>query len=81
MEIVQAYEQALLNSKQVQMLTVDIALARRAVSLRAQYSIRVPDALQSAAAMEAGATAFATNDLRLKKVKEIRVLLLDEYVE
>jgi predicted nucleic acid-binding protein len=61
------------------MLPVDAALARRAVALRAEYGIRVPDALQIAAALEAGATAFVTNDQRLVKVKELRVLQFDDY--
>ena len=78
-DLVQAYERALLHSQQVQMLSVDAVLARRAVSLRADYAIRVPDALQIAAALEAGATAFVTNDQRLEKVKELTVLVLDNY--
>jgi len=58
---------------------VDAVLARRAVALRAQYDVRVPDALQIAAALEAGATAFVTNDRRLAKVRELQVLLFDDY--
>lgn len=80
-DLVEAYERALLHSKQVQVLPVDAALARRAVLLRAQHHIRVPDALQIAAAMEAGATAFVTNDRRLAKVHEVQVILLDDYAE
>jgi predicted nucleic acid-binding protein len=79
LDLVQAYERSLLYSRQVQMLPVDVALARRAVVLRAQYNIHVPDALQIAAAIEAGATAFVTNDRRLTKVQEIHVLLFDDY--
>jgi predicted nucleic acid-binding protein len=40
----------------------------------------VPDALQIAAAIEAGATVFVTNDRRLAKVQEIHVLLFGDYV-
>ena len=79
LDLVQAYERSLLYSRQVQMLPVDVAPARRAVVLRAQYNIHVPDALQIAAAIEAGATAFVTNDRRLTKVREIHVLLFDDY--
>lgn len=49
------------------------------MTLRAQYDIRMPDALQMAAALEAGATLFVTNDRQLRKVQEIGVLLLDDY--
>ncbi|MBN1815270.1 MAG: type II toxin-antitoxin system VapC family toxin [Anaerolineae bacterium] len=80
LDLVQAYERALLHSQQVQMLPVDAAVARQAVALRARYDVRVPDAVQIAAALEAGATAFVTNDRRLLKVQELQVLLLDEYV-
>lgn len=61
------------------MVPIDTAQARRAVILRASYGIRVPDALQLAAAMEAGATLFVSNDRRLSKVQEIPVILLNDY--
>lgn len=78
-DLVQAYERALLHSRQVQTLPVDASLARRAVTIRAQYGIRVPDALQVAAALEMGATVFVTNDRRLSKLNELAVIVLDDY--
>jgi predicted nucleic acid-binding protein len=54
-------------------------VARRAVVLRAKYGIRVPDALQIAASLEAEDTAFVTNDQRLVKVEELHVLQFDDY--
>jgi len=80
LDLVQSYERALLYSRQVQMLPVNTALARHTVALRAQYDIHVPDAIQIAAAIEAKATAFVTNDRRLAKVKELPILLLDDYI-
>jgi predicted nucleic acid-binding protein len=79
LDLVQTYERALLYSRQVQTLPINAGLARQAVILRAEYSIRVPDALQIAAALGAGATAFVTNDRQLVKVQEIDVLLFDDY--
>ena len=76
-DLVQAYERALFHSQQVQTLAIDVPLARQATALRAQYDIRVPDALQIAAALTAGATAFVTNDRRLKKEQELRVFVID----
>jgi len=78
-DLVQAYERALLHSHQVQMLAVDAAMARCAVAIRAQYGVRVPDALQVAAALESGATLFVTNDRRLAKIRELTVIVLDDY--
>jgi predicted nucleic acid-binding protein len=79
-DLVRDYEYTLLHSRQVQTLVIDAALARRAIALRARHNLRVPDALQLAAALEAGATAFVPNDRQLEKVPDLRVLVLDDYV-
>jgi predicted nucleic acid-binding protein len=47
--------------------------------MRTEYGIRVPDALQIAAALEARTTAFVTNDRQLARLQELRVLALDAY--
>ena len=79
-DLIAAYENYLFRSRQIRLLPIDAALARRAIVLRAQYDIHVPDALQIAAAIESGATAFVTNDERLTRVQELDVLLLEHYV-
>jgi predicted nucleic acid-binding protein len=80
MDLVKRYERALLNSRQVQMLSINPALARRAIEMRVKYELRVPDALQVGAALEAGATLFVTNDRRLKKITELPLLILEDYL-
>lgn len=70
---------ALLNDTEfVKLIPVDEAIANRAAHLRATYNLRTPDALQVATAIEAGAAVFLTNDLGVKRVTEIRILVLDE---
>jgi predicted nucleic acid-binding protein len=55
-------------------LTLEIAdLGAR---LRAKYSIKTPDAILLATAIQSGATGFIGNDLQLKKVQEIKTLVL-----
>ena len=78
-DLVTIYEQALLNARQFNTLPINAALAKRAIQLRAAYNVRVPDALQLAAALESGASLFVTNDRRLNRVAEIELLLLDDY--
>jgi predicted nucleic acid-binding protein len=62
-------------------ISVDEKLAEAAALLRARYMIRLPDALQVAAAIQGEATLFLTNDKRVKKVDALQVLVLSELLE
>ncbi|MBD3280111.1 PIN domain-containing protein [Candidatus Dojkabacteria bacterium] len=57
-------------------MTKDIAMT--AAKLRADYGIRTPDGLHLATAINSGADIFVTNDKRLKKVSEIKVVDIQE---
>lgn len=72
------YRNLLLHTRNVQILSVGPSLAQRAADLRARYNLRLPDALQVATSLRAGCQAFLTNDTGLRRVTELRVLLLDE---
>jgi len=72
------YRDLLLNSDNFETRSVDPHIAERAADLRARYNLRTPDALQIAAALAAGCDAFLTNDAALKRVSELRVLVLEE---
>lgn len=72
------YRDLLLHSRSFRLIQIDSAVAERAADLRARYNLRTPDALQIAAALETGCQAFLTNDIPLKRVTELRVLILDE---
>ncbi len=76
--LVNDYEQIINNSVGFQLVSVDKKIARRAVELRAKYGLKTPDALHIATALESYCDAFLTNDLGLKRVTEIQVLVLDE---
>lgn len=74
----QVYRSLLLNSASMLLINTDPAIADNAASLRARYSLLTPDAIQIATALQAGCEAFLTNDRRLQRVTELRVLVLDE---
>ena len=74
----QEYRDLLLNSRNFQTLPIGAVIAERAADLRARYNLRTPDALQIAAALNAGCEAFLTNDAGLKRVTELRIIVLDE---
>ncbi|GBC82614.1 tRNA(fMet)-specific endonuclease VapC [bacterium HR10] len=72
------YRDLLLQSANFEIVPLDVAAAERAADLRARYNVRTPDALQLAAALAAGCDAFLTNDASLKRVTEIKVLVVAE---
>jgi predicted nucleic acid-binding protein len=74
----QAYREMLLNTAHITTISVSSAIADRAASLRVQYGLRTPDALHVATALISGCGAFLTNDFGLKRVQDVRVLVLDE---
>ncbi|HXG85615.1 MAG TPA: PIN domain-containing protein [Pyrinomonadaceae bacterium] len=72
------YRDILQNSPNFFTKSINAAIAERAAELRAKYNLRTPDALQISTAPENGCDAFLCNDKNLKKVAEIKVLILDE---
>ncbi|HEY7677903.1 MAG TPA: PIN domain-containing protein, partial [Candidatus Methylomirabilis sp.] len=70
----------LLDAEGIDLLDVTSPIAERAAELRARYGIRTPDAIQAATAVEAGATAFVTSDRRLRRIRELPVLVVGQYV-
>lgn len=77
-ELAQEYERILLNSTGFRLVPISADGARRAADLRARYNLRTPDALHVATALAAGCDAFLTNDTDIKRVTEVRVLVLDD---
>lgn len=60
---------------------VDASVADLASTLRAKYRLRTPDAIQIATSILGGAQAFVTNDGSLKKVEEIEIIVMREFLE
>ena len=73
------YEALLNRSRGVRLRDIDRALLRVAAQLRATTGVRTPDALQLAAALAEGSTAFVTNDRRLPSLPGLRILQVGDY--
>ena len=73
------YRDLLLTFPNLKFSPLDLQISDLASSLRAKYSIKTPDAIQIATALAEGAGAFITNDERLRKIEEIKVILLDSW--
>jgi predicted nucleic acid-binding protein len=73
------YEALLTRSRGVLVREIDHAQLRAAAQLRAVAGVRTPDALQLAAALAEGCTAFVTNDRRLPSPSGLRILQVGNY--
>jgi predicted nucleic acid-binding protein len=62
------------------LFAIDEKLAEVAALVRARHGIRLPDALQVAAAIQGEATLFITNDKRLKKIDAFEVLIPADFL-
>ena len=72
------YSNILLHSLNVTTSPVTAEMATHAAKIRAAHGLKTPDAIQLAAAQEANATAFLTNDRGLSAPLGIQVLVLDD---
>ena len=74
------YDALLANYPNLAVVDITRAAAWRAAHLRARYRLRAPDAMQMGTCMEHNATAFVTNDRDLRRVMELEVLLLGDFL-
>lgn len=74
------YELLLASYPNLLVVDLDRPSARRAAELRATYRLRPADALQVASCLEHGATALLTNDKGLRRVQELEIIILDDFV-
>ncbi|HSO76916.1 MAG TPA: type II toxin-antitoxin system VapC family toxin [Blastocatellia bacterium] len=72
------YRSLMLNSRNFALLPISIEVAEIAADLRARYNIRTPDAMQIAAALSVSCQAFLTNDAALRRVNDLKILVLDQ---
>jgi predicted nucleic acid-binding protein len=72
------YRRFLLDSDFLDVVPITESAAVLAAAMRAKYGLKLPDALQLAVVRTASCEAFLTNDLTLRRVTELRILVLDE---
>jgi len=69
------------HGKSLTMIEISERIAEAAGKLRGRYPfLRALDAIQISTSIDVGADAFLTNDDKLKQVKEIKVLVLKDYL-
>lgn len=78
-EIAQIFSDLLVNNEGVLFYPIDEVVADKAADLRARYNLTLTDAFQIAIAIQAECDAFLTNDVDLKRVNEIPILVLSDF--
>ncbi len=79
--LAEKYRDILLYAEGLTTFEIFHEVSELSAKLRAKYSIRTPDAIQIAVGIIYGADAFLTNDSGLKKVSDIRVVILEDFLE
>jgi predicted nucleic acid-binding protein len=80
-ELAKEYASILTNSEHINLRVIDQAICEAAAMLRAKYEwLRTPDALQIASAVRSDAHLIVTNDDGWRRVKEINVAVLADFL-
>jgi predicted nucleic acid-binding protein len=77
-ELQQIFSDLIVNGTNVLFASIEREMGRRAAELRARYNLSLTDAFQIAVALQSGCDAFLTNDMTLKRVSELSVIVLEE---
>ncbi len=76
------FSEFLKYGRNLNLIEISTGIAENAGRLRGKYSsLRTVDAIQISVAIDIGADAFLTNDKKLKQIKEIKVLVLKDYLQ
>ena len=77
--LVDAYEEALLRQK-IELVPTTQAIYRSAARIRADHSLRTPDAIHAASALSAACTHLITNDPIFRRVPGLSCEILDRII-
>ena len=79
-DVADEYEALLSHFPNLELVPLSRRIVLHAATLRARYGLRTPDALILATAILQGATLVITNDRQWKRVQEIKVACLDDFL-
>jgi predicted nucleic acid-binding protein len=77
-DLQQTYRELLLKSSNFHTNPINAAVAETPARMRANYGLRLPDAIQIAFAIDVGCQAIVCNDRSMRRVTELSVLILDD---
>jgi Predicted nucleic acid-binding protein, contains PIN domain len=77
-ELAETYKKILTDSRSIDIIDVNAEISEIAANIRANNCFKTPDAIQLATAIYSSSDYFLTNDKRLKSIKEVDVITIDE---
>ena len=77
-ELAKAFNDLIVEGSNTDFVLVDDGIACKAAEIRAKYNLTLTDTIQVATALSSECDAFLTNDIALKRVSELNILVLDE---
>jgi len=81
-ELAEKFKTYLKNGPNLTLLPITDSIGEGAGVLRGKYPhLKTVDAVQIAAALDAEAEAFLTNDKKLSGIKEINIIVLSDYLD
>ncbi len=80
-KLARKFAEFLKHGRNLTMIEIGEGIAETAGKLRGRHSfLKTVDAIQLAVALDVGAGAFLTNDVRLQQFHELKVLVLKDYL-
>jgi predicted nucleic acid-binding protein len=79
-DLADRYRQLIVSGPDLAVWEVSRAVLESAASLRARYRVKTLDAIHIASAVVNSADRFITNDEGLRRIQEVRVLILADYL-
>ena len=78
MALLERFERLLIQTPDLTILPLTVEIAREAARIRAEFSVKTPDAIQLATACACGSEYFLTNDKGLTAFSALRIVVLDD---
>lgn len=80
-DLARKFAEFLRKGRNLNLIEISADIAEKAGRLRGEYPVlRALDAIQLSTALEMEVDAFVTNDNKLKRMKEVKVLVLKDYL-
>lgn len=78
-KIASQYRDILLNNENIRLFPLEQTISEQAADIKARFNFKTPDCIQLATAVREHADVFVTNDAKLKRFRDVEVLVLDDF--